>query len=134
MEDFEIPDELWEQIQPLLPVVQRRHRWPGRKRIGDRACLNGIVFVLATGIGWKRLPQQLGYGSGMSCWRRLRDWQAAGVWDQLHARLLAELRAAGRLDLTRGVADSSHLRALKAGRQPGQARSTAAGPAPSTTS
>ena len=132
MEDLEIPDELWERIQPLLPVVQRRHRWPGRKRTDDRACLNGIVFVLATGIGWERLPQQLGYGFGMTCWRRLR--QAAGVWDQLHARLRAELRAAGRLDLARAVADSSHVRALNGGRQPGQARSTAAGPAPHTTS
>ena len=73
----------------------------------DRACLNGILFVLATGIGWERLPQQLGYGSGMTCWRRLRDWQAAGVWHRLHALLLAELRAAGRLELTRAIADSA---------------------------
>jgi transposase len=94
----------------------------------------GILFVLITGIGWERLPQQLGYGSGMTCWRRLRDWQAAGVWDQLHELLLADLRAAGRLDLARAVADSSHVRALKGGRRPGPARSTGAGPAPSTTS
>ena len=104
------------------------------KRMDDRACLNGILFVLATGIGWERLPQQLGYGSGMTCWRRLRDWQAAGVWDRLHALLLAELRAAGQLDLARAIADSAHVRALKGGRQPVQARSTAAAPAASTTS
>jgi transposase len=70
----------------------------------------------------------------MTCWRRLRDWQAAGVWDQLYALLLAQLRAAGRLDLARAVADGSHVRALKGGRQPDRARSTAAGPAPSITS
>jgi transposase len=57
----------------------------GRLPLDDRACLNGILFVLLTGIRWTDLPQQLGYGSGMTCWRRLRDWQAAGVWDQLHA-------------------------------------------------
>jgi transposase len=132
--DLKVSDELWDRIRPLLPVVQRRRRWPGRKRMDDRACLNGILFVLATGIGWERLPQQLGYGSGMTCWRRLRDWQAAGVWHRLHALLLAELRAAGRLELTRAIADSAHVRALKGGRRPAQARSTEAGPAPSITS
>ena len=128
MDELKVSDELWDRIRPLLPVVQRRHRWPGRKRMNDRACLNGILVVLVTGIGWERLPRQLGYGSGMTCWRRLRDWQAAGVWDRLHAPLLlAELRAAGRLDLARAIADSAHVRALKGGRQPAQARSTAAG-------
>jgi transposase len=117
--DLKVSDELWDRIRPLLPVVQRRRRWPGRKPMDDRACLNGILFVLATGIGWERLPQQLGYGSGMTCWRRLRDWQAAGVWHRLHALLLAELRAAGRLELTRAIADSAHVRALKGGRPTG---------------
>jgi len=70
----------------------------------------------------------------MTCWCRLRDWQAAGVWHRLHTLLLAELRAAGRLELTRAIADSAHVRALKGGRQPAQARSTGAGPAPSITS
>jgi transposase len=79
MAAFEVPDELWACIAEVLPVRQRRYRRPGRKRLDDRACLNGILFVLATGIAWKDLPQQLGYGSGMTCWRRLRDWQAAGV-------------------------------------------------------
>jgi transposase len=134
VDDLKVNDELWDRIQPLLPVVHRRHRWPGRKRLDDRGCLNGILFVLATGIGWERLPQQLGYGSGMTCWRRLRDWQQAGVWDRLHERLLAELHAAGQLDLARAIADSSHVRALKGGRQPVQARWTAAEQAASITS
>ena len=73
--DLKVSDALGDRIRPLLPVAQRRRRWPGRKRIDDQACLNGILFVLATGIGWERLPQQLGYGSGTTCWRRLRDWQ-----------------------------------------------------------
>ena len=64
MDDLEVSDELWERIRPLLPVVQRRYRWPGRKRMDDRGGLNAIVFVMATGIGWERPPQQLGYGWG----------------------------------------------------------------------
>jgi transposase len=91
----EVSDELWERLKPLLPKRPRRRRWPGRKPLDDRACLNGILFVLSTGIRWDRLPQQLGYGSGRTCWRRLRDWQQARVWAQAHARLLAELHAGG---------------------------------------
>jgi transposase len=64
MRDLEIPDELWERIQPLLPTVPRRHRWPGRKRRDDRACLNGILFVLATGINWQDLPSSSGTAPG----------------------------------------------------------------------
>ena len=115
MARYEGCDELWARIQPLLPLKPRRSRWPGRLPLDDRACLNGILFVLLTGIRWTDLPQQLGYGSGMTCWRRLRDWTEAGVWDRLHALLLAQLRAAGRLDLARAVADGSHVRALKRG-------------------
>ena len=59
--------------------------------------------MLRTGIAWQQLPQELGYGSGMTCWRRLKEWQQAGVFQALHERLLAELRAAGRLDLSRAV-------------------------------
>jgi transposase len=93
-----VTDELWDRIQPLLPVRPRRFRYPGRKPLDDRQVLNGILFVLVTGIGWEHLPHELGYGSGMTCWRRLRDWSAAGVWDRLHQILLGELRQADQLD------------------------------------
>ena len=79
---WEIVDGLWERIEPLLPVVKRRYRYPGRKRLDDRAVLCGILFVLYTGIRWEFLPQELGFGSGMTCWRRLRDWHEAGVWQK----------------------------------------------------
>ncbi|MFE3907908.1 IS5 family transposase [Streptomyces sp. NPDC059153] len=112
---WEVDDGLWERIAPLLPVVERRIRYPGRKRLDDRRVLNGILFVLYTGIPWEFLPQELGFGSGMTCWRRLRDWNEAGVWQQLHELLLAELRARDVLDLSRVSVDGSHLRALKGG-------------------
>jgi transposase len=70
-----LDDELWRLIEPLLPVRKRRFRHPGRKRIDDRRTLAGILFVLRTGIAWQQLPQELEYGSGMTCWRRLKEWQ-----------------------------------------------------------
>lgn len=128
-----VPDGLWQRIEPLLPQVQRRYRYPGRKRLDDRKVLCGILFVLYTGIPWEFLPQELGFGSGMTCWRRLSEWHAAGVWQQLHELLLAELHAAEKLDWSKAVIDSSHVRALKGGPKPVRARSTAPGPARSTT-
>jgi transposase len=128
-----ITDQLWDRIAPLLPVPARRYRYPGRRRIDDRRCLDGILYVLATGICWEQLPQQLGYPSGMTCWRRLRDWNAAGVFDGLHRLLLAELRQADQLDWSRAVIDASHVRALKGGRPRAQVRSTAPERAASTT-
>jgi transposase len=96
--------------------------------------LCGILFVLYTGIPWEFLPQELGYGSGMTCWRRLRDWHEAGVWQRLHETLLAELYAAGALDWSKAVIDGSHVRALKGGPKLGRARSTVPGQARNTTS
>ncbi|MER5918534.1 IS5 family transposase [Streptomyces sp. NPDC001982] len=114
-----VPDELWARIESLLPVVPRRADHPGRKRLDDRKVLSGILFVLYTGIPWEFLPQELGFGSGMTCWRRLRDWNEAGVWQRLHESLLAELNAAGALDWSRAVIDGSHVRAMKGGPKTG---------------
>jgi transposase len=128
-----VSDDLWARIAPLLPARRRRFRSPGRKRLPDRQVLCGILFVLYTGIQWEFLPQQLGFGSGMTCWRRLQEWNEAGVWARLHEVLLAELHAADQLDWSRTVVDSSHVRAARRGPKAGQARSTVAGRAPSTT-
>ncbi len=110
-----IADELWAMIEPLLPPTPRRFRFPGRKRLDNRRALTGIVFVLKTGIGWEDLPQEMGCGSGMTCWRRLHEWQAAGVWQRLHEVLLAKLNSAEQIDWSRAVVDSSSVRALKGG-------------------
>jgi transposase len=116
---WEVEDGLWERIEPLLPVVVRNCRHPGRKRLDNRKVLCGILFVLYTGIRWEFLPQELGFGSGMTCWRRLRDWNDAGVWQRLHEVLLAELRAADLLDFSGAAVDGSHLRAMKGGAKTG---------------
>ncbi len=125
-----VPDRLWERIAPLLPPPKpRRHRYPGRRPIDDRAALAGIVFVLKTGITWNQLPTALVGCSGVTCWRRLRDWTEAGVWPALHELLLAQLRALGELDLDRSAVDGSDVPALKGGTTSAPRRSTAAGPA-----
>lgn len=128
-----VSDELWERIEPLLPRWEYALPKLGRKRLDDRKVLQGILFVLHTGIQWEFLPQELGFGSGMTCWRRLAEWNEAGVWQRLHEALLAELNAAGKLDWSRAVIDSSHVRAARRGPKADRVRSTAPGRAPSTT-
>src|ERR1035437_1239972 len=93
-----LPDPLWDLVEPFLPAPRRRPKG-GRPRVSDRACLTGILFVLRSGISWQMLPQELGCGSGMTCWRRVRDWQQTGVWDLIHFALLdwlAPTRLIGR--------------------------------------
>jgi transposase len=113
-----VSDELWKRIEPLIPKHQSPTLKGGRPPVDDRQALEGILFVLKTGIQWEDLPYQFGC-CGMTCWRRLRDWQAAGVWDRLHQLLLSELRAADRLDWSRAVIDSSSVRAVGGGEKTG---------------
>lgn len=127
-----VDDALWELIAPHLPPP--RLRGPGRPGVPDRAALTGIIFVLRSGIPWEYLPQELGCGSGMTCWRRLRDWQAAGVWRRIQHALLEEFHQAEHLDWSRAVVDSSSIRALKGGPRPGPTPRIAAARAASTTS
>ena len=129
-----VPDSLWQRVAPLLPArPARRYRHPGRKPVDDRIALAGIVYVLKTRINWTQLPPGVVGCSGVTCWRRLRDWTEAGVWPELHELLLADLRAAGRLDLERCAVDGSPVRALQGGTTSGRPRSTGDGRAPSTT-
>jgi transposase len=108
-----VSDELWELVEPLLPRRERRFRYPGRKRFDDRLALQGILFVLHTGIAWQHLPPELGFGSGVTCWRRLDEWQRAGVFDRLHKLLLERLRAADEIEWSRAIVDSSQVQAKK---------------------
>lgn len=111
----EISAALFKKIKPLLPVLTPSLRG-GRPRLSDEQALNGIVFVLRTGIPWEELPQELGFGSGMTCWRRLRDWQAAQVWHNLHLLLLDELRSAGKLNFSRANIDGASVASLRGAR------------------
>nr|BFD88333.1 hypothetical protein StreXyl84_77340 [Streptomyces sp. Xyl84] len=128
-----VSDELWPLIEPLLAEPGPK-LVAGRPRVPDRQALCGILFVLHTGIQWEYLPQELGFGSGMTCWRRLAAWNEAGVWEKLHVVLLKKLRSAKQLDWSRAVIDSSHVRAARRVPKAGPARSTVHGRAASTTS
>src|SRR5919204_1641145 len=127
-----VPDDLWEAIEPLLPR-ERPTPKGGRPRIPDRAALGGIIFVLRTGTPWRLLPQELGCGSGPTSWRRLRDWQAAGVWAALHRQILNWLGEERAIDWARASIDSLSVRAKRGARRPARTRWIAASSAPSTT-
>ena len=113
-----VSDELWNLIEPIIPVKPRRFRHAGRKPVPPRACLTGILFVLKTGIPWEDLPQEMGCGCGMTCWRRLAAWHAAAVWQTLHELLLKHLRDADQIDWSRALVDSASVRAVGGDRKP----------------
>jgi transposase len=106
-----VPDVLWSLVLPLLPASMPKPQG-GRPSVSDRACRTGIVFVLRGGIPWRMLPKQLGCGSGMTCWRRLRDWQHAGIWDLTHFVLLNWLSRDGQINWSHAVIDSCSVRAV----------------------
>jgi transposase len=120
-----VSDELWAVVAPLLPPEPPKPQG-GRPRVPDRAALAGIIFVLKSGIPWEMLPQELGCGSGMTCWRRLRDWQAAGVWDRLHRELLDRLGDADRIDWSRVSLDCASIPAKRGANSPAPTRRIAA--------
>src|SRR5919198_3944870 len=114
-----VTDELWAVFEPLLPK-RRPHRKGGRPWVDDRAALTGILFVLRSGIPWRMLPLEMGCGSGVTCWRRLREWQRRGVWKRLHRVLLERLAEADRIDWSRAVVDSRSLPAKRGAARPGR--------------
>jgi transposase len=116
-----VTDELWEVVEPLLPEEPPKPKG-GRPRVDDRAALTGILFVLKSGIPWEMLPQEMGCGSGMSCWRRLKEWNEAGVWERLHHELLERLGKADEIDWHRASLDSASVPAPGGAKRPARIR------------
>ena len=114
-------NELWEIVEPLLPKEPPKPEG-GRPRIDDRAALTGIIFVLKSGIPWEMLPQEMGCGSGVTCWRRLWEWQEAGVWERVHQSLLDRLGEADQIDWERASLDSASVPAKRGERQAARIR------------
>src|SRR6187200_2221946 len=100
-----VTDELWAVVEPFVPEPPPNPKG-GRPRVSNRACLTGILFVLKSGVPWEFLPREMGCGCGMTCWRRLRDWQEAGVWQKIWEAVLAKLGAAAMIDWCNVVVDS----------------------------
>jgi transposase len=86
-----VSDELWELVEPILPKRTRLFRYPGRCRHAIPVCNTNKIPHSASLSGSRRLPLELGFGSGTTCWRRLDEWQKAGVWERLHELLLTRV-------------------------------------------
>ena len=112
-----LSESLWELIEPLLPPEPSKPKG-GRPRVPNRQALLGILFILRSGCPWEYLPKELGCGSGMTCWRRLRDWHVAGVWEKIWRVLLDELGLADEIDWSQVAMDSCSVRAVFGGRKP----------------
>jgi transposase len=108
-----VEDALWERLDPLLRDPPRRFRNPGRRRYPARACLQGILYLLYTGVRYLDVPRELGFPSGETCRRRLHEWIERGVWPQALALLVRELDGQDRLDWSKLVVDASLVDAKK---------------------
>jgi transposase len=105
-----LKDEHWERIAPHLPEHPPSPKG-GRPRADDRECLEGILWLLRTGGRWQDIPLDL--PSGSTCWRRLQEWAGEGVLGEIHAILIEELGALGKLDLEELLADATFIRVKK---------------------
>lgn len=128
-----LPDALWAEIAPLFPPDRPRPKG-GRPPVGAKEALIGVIFVLYTATPWERLPFEVAGCSGMTCWRRLRAWQDAGLWERIHRHMLDRLSLAGEIDWSRAAADSSSVAAKRGARRSVRTRPIAAGRARSAIS
>lgn len=107
-----LPETLWELIEPVLPDHPPSPAG-GRPRASDYDAMRGILFVLKSGIQWQMLPSEAFGVSGSTCWRRLHEWNDAGVWDEIQSELVAGLGYAGAVDWERALIDSDSMPAKK---------------------
>jgi len=104
-----LTDEMWAQIEPLLrELVGGASSQVGRQRLSDRSALTGILFVLKSGVSWEQLPLEMGCGCGMTCLRRLREWQTYGIWDEIREVVVQHCPRARELDWARADIRRKH--------------------------
>jgi len=113
-----VPDALWEIVEPLLPGFRARPQGGGRAALDDRAVFTAIVYVLTSGCAWRHLPPSFGV-SVPTAHRRFTTWAKAGVFDELHRRVLDQLGAGGDLNWSAAILDAAHVRAKKTSQELG---------------
>ena len=106
-----LTDEQWQLIEPLLPKPVRRKDKRGRPLAPNRACFEGILWILQTGAAWRFLPDE--FPSPATCWRRLKQWEDEGVWLNAWRALLGALDEEGLLRWDETFLDGSFAPAKK---------------------
>jgi transposase len=108
----------WKRIENFFPEPPRRRDRRGRPWSSNRACLDGIIWLLRSGARWRDMPAQ--YPSGVTCWRRLRRWQEQGIWQKGWQQLLGQLDRRGRIDWDEAFLDATFLQAKKGAMRSGR--------------
>ncbi len=106
-----LTDRQWELIEHFFPQPRRRRDGRGRPWASNRACVEGILWVLRTGARWRDLPPS--YPNGPTCWRRLRQWEDDGIWVEALQQLLAPLNHHELLQWDETFLDGSFVAAKK---------------------
>ncbi|HEX2951924.1 MAG TPA: IS5 family transposase [Armatimonadota bacterium] len=114
--DYQIPDELWQRIAPLLPKPKPKKK-PGRPRMDDRQALTAIFYLLRTGCQWEALPRCLGARSTVH--DRFQEWRAAGFFQHLWQEGLAAYDAVEGLDWEWQSMDAAMTKAPLGGKDTG---------------
>lgn len=108
--DFALTNEQWSLIKDFFPE-QKPGPEGGRPQASNRACVEGVIWILMSGAPWRLLPRC--YPSDTTCWRRHKQWTEAGIWEKAWARLLHSLKRKGKLDLEETIADGTFSSAKK---------------------
>lgn len=110
MARYDLPDEAWTLIQPLLPA-EPATPWAGRPWAEHRMIINGMFWVLCSGAPWRDLPER--YGPWKTVYNRFNRWSKSGVINIIFNKLLSSLDAHGLIDWSVTALDGSNIRALR---------------------
>ncbi|MGL5102358.1 MAG: IS5 family transposase, partial [Plesiomonas sp.] len=111
MARYDVPDEAWTLISPILPP-ERNLITGGRPYLEHRPVMNGIFWVLCSGAPWRDLPER--YGHWKTIYNRFNRWSKSGVINMIFNRLLHILDDKKLIDWDAIALDGSNIRALKA--------------------
>jgi transposase len=118
-----VPDELWEEIAPILAKHDPPHRL-GRKRIDARRTLDAIIYRLRSGVQWNQLPDA--FPDDSSVHRTFQRWQQRAIMDRIWALIQTACADLGGVDWEWQAADGAMSKARLGGTSSGPTRPIAA--------